>query len=276
MRIIGGKDYYDSAAAYGIDPGIVFVRDSRKLTRKERQEIGNWSTGSVVLAEDIPTPEDPPRGWRKQTASASRDYGYSSATNVINGIQYGFEGHVVIFCGKVYRGTTITSYSERELYNKETFHFWTADRLNRWAAERGLVASAASGWYGRTENLPALEDMFTPTEMDEAHTQALIKHGVAIAWPKEPEEQMRAYRSMSYYDGLDSGWRVNSDGLKDIGFQSAVDPVTAFQELSMWVGGTLSAVHGPNVVKITDDDVKLAKHGMDKWSFRKQGPRSKL
>ncbi len=70
-------------------------------------------------------------------------------------------------------------------------------------------------------------------------------------------------------DGVDrqSAWTVNSDTLKDYDFVKVVDPVRAFQELSMWVGGVLPKPGNP-MVQITDDKVKLAKHGMDATSFR--------
>jgi hypothetical protein len=47
-----------------------------------------------------------------------------------------------------------------------------------------------------------------------------------------------------------------------------MDPFTLFQELSMFVGGVLPRNPNP-MVEITDDKVKVAKHGFDKWSFRK-------
>ena len=36
----------------------------------------------------------------------------------------------------------------------------------------------------------------------------------------------------------------------------------------MWVGGTLSSL-APKTVEITDDKIKIAKHGMDHTSFRR-------
>jgi hypothetical protein len=46
-----------------------------------------------------------------------------------------------------------------------------------------------------------------------------------------------------------------------------MDPFTLFQELSMFVGNLPQP--GPPMVQITDPDIKIAKHGFDKWSFRR-------
>jgi len=266
MRIVGGRDYYDSASAYGIDPGITFVRNSRKLTNRDMVELGNWSGAQVSLSLDIEEPEHKPRGWRRPSASHGGSYYGAYQSNVINGLVYGFKDHAVLFCGKVYRGCTISTVDERTQVQREEFHFWSVDRLRKWAEERGLKVGAAGGWW-RVDQ--PLDSMFAPTALDESSIQFMIKHNAAIIWKKESEERPPSPYNYSSYQDADSGWRINADGLKDIGFQSAVDPVTAFQELSMFVGGTLSAQNGPNIVEITDDKVKLAKHGMDKTSFRR-------
>lgn len=281
MRIVGGKDFYDSASAYGIDPGIVFVRDSRKLTRRDLEETGHWGGPAVSLSEDIEVPENPPRGWRRQYAATGGTYYRSYDSNVINGVLYGFIPHVVVFCGKVYRGITITTKNARTMIDEQSFHFWSADRLRKWAAERELIAEPSGGYWVAGGKRPPLEEVFKVHDLEENYIQAMIKHGAAILWQKEEAETPKFSNgvampySYARYQEADSGWRINPDGLKDIGFQSAVDPVTAFQELAMWVGGTLSATNGPNTVTITDDNVKLAKHGMDKWSFRKKTENSK-
>lgn len=60
---------------------------------------------------------------------------------------------------------------------------------------------------------------------------------------------------------------VNCDGLKDISFQKIIDPFTAMQELSMFVGGVLTENEN-KMIQISNED-KIHKHGFDKFSFRK-------
>lgn len=57
--------------------------------------------------------------------------------------------------------------------------------------------------------------------------------------------------------------------LKDFGFASMVDPYTAFQELSMYVGGVLTSQMNPDIDR--SDDLIRHQKGFDKWSFRKPG-----
>ena len=61
---------------------------------------------------------------------------------------------------------------------------------------------------------------------------------------------------------------INSDRLKDYEFYQRVDAWSAMQEISMWVSGVLPSSARP-MVQIADKD-KIAKHGFDKWSFRKK------
>jgi len=63
-------------------------------------------------------------------------------------------------------------------------------------------------------------------------------------------------------------WLVNSSDLNQFGLQARTNAYQIFQNLSMWVGGVLPKNPNP-MVEITDDKVKIAKHGMDRWSFRK-------
>lgn len=64
------------------------------------------------------------------------------------------------------------------------------------------------------------------------------------------------------------GWKYNSDGLKKYDFAKIIDPWTAFQEISMFLGGVIPRDANP-MVEIKDEKTMVQKHGFDKWSFRK-------
>lgn len=83
----------------------------------------------------------------------------------------------------------------------------------------------------------------------------LIENGVGIAVGEFPKWEN------------DFVWKFDCDGLKNINFPKILDPFTAYQELSMWVGGVLPKT-GNEMVSISDED-KITKRGFDKWSFRK-------
>jgi hypothetical protein len=56
--------------------------------------------------------------------------------------------------------------------------------------------------------------------------------------------------------------------LKDRHFFKVMDTYTTFQALDMWICGTLA--YPQNAMVMLDDKSMIAKHGFDKWSFRKQ------
>ena len=57
--------------------------------------------------------------------------------------------------------------------------------------------------------------------------------------------------------------------LKPFGFQSIVDPFTAFQELSMYVSGVLGST-GVDMIQVSDEDMKYKK-GFHDMSFKNRG-----
>lgn len=59
--------------------------------------------------------------------------------------------------------------------------------------------------------------------------------------------------------------------LKEIEFYKKIDSFTAFQELSMFISGIMGG-KSPCMIEISNDD-KIAKHGFDKYSFRKEKKR---
>lgn len=100
----------------------------------------------------------------------------------------------------------------------------------------------------------AIHDLFN-AEGTEQERNWLIENGVSIAICKRER----------WDKGL--SWKFDTDGLKALGFAKALDPYTAYQELSMWVGGVLANPERPTA-ELSDED-KIAKRGFDEWSFRK-------
>lgn len=257
MRIIGGKDYYDSAIAYGIDPGVVFVRESRHLTNGQMDKIGRYSGISLSLTHKDDAGRMPYYGSKRRVSTSMYD-----SYRQIDGVYYKLIEHTVIFCGKLYQGVEI---QEHKSFTPATVSFfWSLDKLKKWAEARDLVVGTATPYWNRKNDN---SDPFRVITVSESSVLALIEYNVSIAIDTGQRDSSVS-RGRTGWAEADSGWVANMTGLSNIGFQSALDPYTAFQELSMWVGGTL-ATNGPNTVTITDDKVKIAKHGFDKTSFRK-------
>jgi len=67
-------------------------------------------------------------------------------------------------------------------------------------------------------------------------------------------------------ENKDSIKLISNPKLFEYNFLKMIDPYTLFQEIQMYVGGVLGN-NEPNIIEVSDD-VKIASHGYNKWSFR--------
>jgi hypothetical protein len=165
----------------------------------------------------------------------------------------GVRSVAVVFCQKVYRGALVGGVKNDE-------GIWSADKMRAWAAqEKNREVVVETRW--RDEKM-TLEQYFTPFETSKALRDYMIANKVSIlveGWNKD------------YWRDNEHCFDVNPYTLKQLGFAKALDPYSAFQELSMWIGGVLGGT-SPETVKIVDDKVLIENHGFDnRFSFR--GPR---
>lgn len=159
----------------------------------------------------------------------------------------------VAFCTKIYRGVAIPHLDGQE-------GFWSAAKLRRWSEARKFRITVASrGWH--PEGGITLEEYFTPYPAPPDVRDWMIANKYSILVQQE---------ALGLHEETIS---VNPTGLKQLGFASALDPYTAFQELSMWISGVLGGT-SPDIVRIVDDKTLIESHGFDpRFSFR--GPRLK-
>lgn len=155
----------------------------------------------------------------------------------------------VVFCGTIYRGVLITS------NDSVVEGIWSADKLRAWAVKSKAKIEMDGPWELRKKLKP--EDYFMPYVASAKLREFMILNKLSILIEKD--------------DDRDRSFAVNPVGLKKLGFAKALDPYSAFQELSMWIDGVLGGT-SPETVKITDDKTLLESHGFDnRISFR--GPR---
>lgn len=213
--------------------------------------LGYGADPSVVLVrknEKLPPQEVPiPQPLRLHLHNAPQSSYLDSITRLRH--------IIVVFCSKIYYGAEI-----------EGQYFWSADKLHAWVAEhRGFSVSVSGPWRGgtwRTEKHPyTLEEYFAVSEASDDLREYLITNRYAIILKLET----LGYGEPEVF--------MNPHSLKRLDFAKALDPYTAYQELSMWVGGVLAG-ESPKIVKIVSDRVLLEGHGFDNvFSFR--GPRIK-
>ena len=159
----------------------------------------------------------------------------------------------VVFCQKVYRGALVSGVKNDE-------GIWSADKIRAWAAqEKNREVVVESNWR---DSKMTLEEYFTPFETSTTLRDYMIANKFSILIERDQQ---------AMYSHEDKTFEVNPYTLKQLGFAKALDPYTAFQELSMWIGGVLGGT-SPEIVTIRDDKVLIENHGFDnRFSFR--GPR---
>jgi hypothetical protein len=194
------------------------------------------------LAANIPRPVD------IELYDGDRRLRYVYGSDTMQGIR-------VVFCDKIYYGVEIS-------HKGSVLYFWQASKLRAWVAtQKGYEVKVVHRHWGDWKKKHKLEDYFEVREVPADLRNFMITNRYAIVMERDiPGDR--------YPECV-----MNPSNLKKYGFMKALDPYTAYQELSMWVGGVLAG-ESPKLVKITSDKVLLEGHGFDNvFSFR--GPRIK-
>lgn len=238
MRIIGGHDYFDSAMGFGIDKTVVLNRSAREDT-----PILSYKDSPLVF------PKQQTIDLEGAKRHHNRIYDYETKR-----LYLAFQPMIVWFAGVRYGGIMAkVSDTPNRLPRNEPY--WDKEALNTFLHEAGVEVKKDTGWNGtHSFNVTNLHEHFN-NRGTQAEKEWLIENRVSIAVLTGVGHERQ------------SGWRIDCDGLKDLGFMKVLDAYSAFQELSQWVGGVLPRPSAP-MVDITDEKTQLQKHGMDKWSFK--------
>lgn len=224
------KDYYDTALGYGIDPNVHWVRETVKL-----DSLDVCSTIKMPRRYHFSQPN-----FKK----FERIHGEESVQPV-----------VFLFCGQLYpcMWIAVRPYeSETPMVNilcrtMEKFE----ECLNEWESD---IFGRYGDWNRRT--------MYNRTkEYFNQHVSEDRIRGIHFE-TKSPvlvmTQDSRAKREVTI-----------NPMLKPFGFQSIVDPFTAFQEISMYVSGVLGST-GVDMIQVSDEDMKYKK-GFHDMSFKNRG-----
>lgn len=250
MRIIGSKfhDYYDTAMAHGMDKELVYMRNQSIRPINEK-----WGT---IFSNS----------WNRFPSLGS--------------MEYTIEPGVVLFCGK-------QSPYIRLIYNKDdirtsaqTVHAYGINDVDEFV-DKYCAKYTLDSYYGtnetgtnkiykrsraynkRQKNREKFERFFNeiPFKVADVNEFHYIEKAPAIFIG---EDRIKAI------EGEGSKVIIINPRLADVGFYKIVDAFTAFQEISMFLGGVLG-VGAPKMVAVSDE-VRAHKHGMDKTSFRMPSP----
>jgi hypothetical protein len=238
MRIIGGNDYYDRGMSLGHDTHITFVRNRNTFIMLNECIIGQDNVCFYI----------------RSNKEKSQLFRYSSNQfRVKNNDLYTVRCISVIFCGKRYNGVHISNHiGANEIY------IWSKDKFIEYLNEHDHYVNVSASRYLYETSRKTIDTYFGKHDLTSSEMNYIMENNITIM----------IHNGKIPLGKNQSGWNINSDGLKDIQFYKILDAYTAFQEIEMHIGGVLPRPGNPIVV-ITDDKVKAEKHGFDKFSFRK-------
>lgn len=236
MRIIGGHDYYDGAAMTWRDETIVWDR-TQVATEAQEQAAAKLLTATQILT----------RYHEKDASRTQRRTARHIHASDVWQVTY----PVVLFAGAIYRGISIHLEHAQHSYTLERKDFWKKADFDAWIEEVGLVEREHRVLnYLRDER----RQPFHVHELTGEDLRLAIDHRLIVAMRQS-----------------DTHANINDVRLADHGFTKALDAHQAAQALAEWVGNRLTE---PDPAKLqVSDEIRIAKHGFDKMSFRrpKQG-----
>jgi hypothetical protein len=238
MRIISKfHDYYDTAMGYGHDASVVFNRVTPELDKQQSQQLLNaYAPFTRRYGEEIRT-----------------KFGSLNYTDLI------FSSVNIFFCGKAYYGLTARySYPDPKLPELATVydyqHMLDTCAMLKVKPREVDKRDKARRWWLRKDRIWWAADYFdvTPDNKKLADVMVANRHSIIAV--------VRTARDAEV---------IVCPQLKPFHFFKVLPPYLAFQELDMWLSGVLAEDPAMRMVKI-EDKYRIAQHGFDKWSFRKQ------
>ncbi len=239
MRIISKfKDYYDSVQAYGIDSRPVYVRNTEKIKCHDRD---NEFKKHVTILDHIR--EEMPR------------YERCSCLIAFCGIAYPFYQRYETSC---YDIEQLIKYYQKDgglhhqFGKKEIAHLSSEP-------EQKKCRKLGSYWLGKR---PTYYGALNRT------TWRLYKQEATLTVPDSVFMYFKAPIILRTEYELILNPRLNQ-----YNFMTQVDPYTAYQELSMYIGNNLATQMDPDVN--ISDKVRAESKGFNEWSFRRHKDESK-
>jgi len=236
MLIVSGfRDYYDTAATFGIDKTVVYRR-----SKSEPEELSL-------------------RGLMQSDA-------FSFKTKEHGNAHYTLSFFLVGFCGHMHPGARLSGRTYGHTRPLPTKHFYSAEALIAELGGMGMAVdrksrvspnnlwSRALGWRkGRPVQARSIEHHFAQR-----------------TWPTL-DRLFHERKAPVFHVDMGNHGRMQvtvNPKLKDLSFQKVKDAHTAFQEIYLFISGVLGVEHRPTLE--VSDEVKAAAKGHDgEYSFRK-------
>jgi hypothetical protein len=257
MKIISKlPDFYDSALAYGHDASVTYVRHPHEVALKEVPiSIGNRIEFHAYIGNKP--------SWR----------------NNLSNNKLWVNTYPIVFAGKLYPVLRVNI--ELTFDRRESFFATSANEFWKELGARGIKnAEDDAGWqrlhrkrnsWMKAEDRPESIEGYFKRTLTEREFNWLVENCIVAMRPylKTVVPSIDIDRGYHVFSPRSNWcWIIEPNDLRDFALPRILPPTAAFQECEMYVSGVLPRP-GPAIVEITDDKVKVAKHGMDKFSFRK-------
>lgn len=247
MKIISKhKDYYDSAIGLGIDETLVYIRNTVEI--KEPQ---------FLIEEEIPPHNSSCVANSFLELHNSRWNDFTKESPAIRYILVGF-------CGKTY----VCAHIFWQEPKKDRYSYGMDD-FNEYVYGREILThSILHRYLEKTNGIVKMRNL-----LDKYHDNYQL------------DKLFRFYKAPVFAFSVDkkANWRHSrksialygqvNPSLKGLEFYKTMDPYTAFQEISMYLGGVLGSEE-KSIIEISDED-KAKSRGFHGMSFRKREHQSK-
>ena len=245
MRIISSfHDYYDISLSFGFDPELIYKRETIEYYNNE---VPRELTIYPNLNEDY----------------ISRITNMSMSISRLDVLSEDIESlnqGLVLFCGKLIPFVEIIFQFQRKvIYDKQEFIESIRGGIKNRDWERMLKPD-----FNKVNIIDRINNYFNMQKTLNINEDYIIDKHLNTSSPII----LQSTNSCSQYKSL-----IINPKLKNIDFYKTVDPYTAYQEISMFIGNYFGKP-GNEMVEI-DDNTRAEMHGFDKHSFRKSPTKKK-
>lgn len=246
MKIVGPiKDYYDVSMQHGIDTDLIFVRTPSTINvikSKPQFTVHEQLFSKLLLINTqrwSSVPILPTFFEKNNSVCSSRQF-------------------VVGFCGKAYYGMELTVNSNQQSITYYIYDYEHFEQIIELHPEIKKENNNWPKWMMRSweDTQPLIKQYFKNSGDKDYVADYLNEQKIAyfIIWPMD--------KNTGYICEIE-----HHPLLKRINFSKIVDPFTAYQEISMFIG---NIPKDPNMMVTLTDKEELFKKGFYEMSFKKE------
>lgn len=214
---------------------------------------------------------DPTLVYARETAFYHSDFEKGFRPGYIEPLNSG----ILYFCGTAYPFMTSYDYSPYYTGAKDDFLFFqTPEQVDAYQEEYFKKRRHSNRFIGSAYLENQMEDFLKEPYKVDVDIHFKYKAPVVMYLQKTWENLGVMANPNGVYSSSKKGFVYANPILRTLNFQRVVDPYTAFQEISMFLGGVLGNIER-DTVKITDDKILRDSKGFDDQSFKTGSPGKK-